>query len=429
LLEGMVVHGGVCLRRIAKGHRAAIVRYGRFLANAKVTVEGLVASWGEQTAAGVAGRHVLAIQDTSEINFRTTPDRQRGLGEIGKGVGRGILVHAMLALDAADESCLGLVAGEIWTRHGRVAAPHKKRPLSDKESRRWVTTAECAKTVLAAAETVTVIADRESDFYEEWASVPGPGFHLLTRVMQDRHLADGSSLYAVGEALANAGTAMIDLRARGSALARRAKLTLRFGRVTLRRSQGAAPGLPASVTLSLVEVVERRPPADTEPLHWRLLTTHDVGDATSAWRVVDWYKMRWNIEQLFRVLKKQGLRIEDSQLDSADRLLKLAAIAVKAAAITLQLTQARDGRNSEPASLVFADDEMAALAALDAEYKGKTTLQINPHRRRSLAWPAWIIARLGGWDGYPSSRPPGPITLKHGLDYFHAIAKVVSEEW
>lgn len=384
----MVVHGGVCLRRIAKGHRAAIVRYGRFLANAKVTVEGLVASWGEQTAAGVAGRHVLAIQDTSEINFRTTPDRQRGLGEIGKGVGRGILVHAMLALDAAD-----------------------------------VTTAECAKTVLAAAETVTVIADRESDFYEEWASVPGPGFHLLTRVMQDRHLADGSSLYAVGEALANAGTAMIDLRARGSALARRAKLTLRFGRVTLRRSQGAAPGLPASVTLSLVEVVERRPPADTEPLHWRLLTTHDVGDATSAWRVVDWYKMRWNIEQLFRVLKKQGQRIEDSQLDSADRLLKLAEIAVKAAAITLQLTQARDGRNSEPASLVFADDEMAALAALDAEYKGKTTLQINPHRRRSLAWAAWIIARLGGWDGYPSSRPPGPITLKHGLDYFHAIAK------
>jgi hypothetical protein len=277
--------------------------------------------------------------------------------------------------------------------------------------------------VLAAAETVTVIADRESDFYEEWAKVPGPGFHLLTRVMQDRRLADGDNLYAVGESLADAGAAMIELPARGAAPARRAKLTLRFGRVTLRRSQGAAPDLPASVTLSLIEVVERRPPADTEPLHWRLLTTHDVGNPASAWRVVEWYKARWNIEQLFRVLKKQGLRLEDSQLDTAERLLKLAAIAVKAAAITLQLTQARDGRNSEPASLVFADDEMAALAALDAEYKGKTTLQTNPHRRRSLAWAAWIIARLGGWDGYPSSRPPGPITFKHGLDDFHSIAK------
>jgi len=419
----MVVRGSVCLRRIAKGRRAAIVRYGRFLANAKVTVEGLVASWGEQTSAAVAGRHVLAIQDTSEINFRTTSDRHRGLGEIGKGVGRGILVHAMLALDAADESCLGLVAGEIWTRHGRVTVPHKKRSLSDKESRRWIATAERGKTVLAAAEMVTVVADRESDFYEEWASVPGPDFHLLTRVMQDRRLADGSSLYAVGEALANAGTAIIELRARGSTPARRAEVILRFGRVTLRRSQGAASGLPASVTLSLVEVVEHHPPADTEPLHWRLLTTHEVGDAAFARRVVGWYKMRWNIEQLFRILKKQGLRIEDSQLDTAERLLKLAAIAVKAAAITLQLTQARDGQNAEPASLVFADDEIIALAALDAEYKGKTTLQINPHRRRSLAWAAWIIARLGGWDGYPSSRPPGPITFKHGLDYFHAIAK------
>jgi len=117
-----------------------------------------------------------------------------------------------------------------------------------------------------------------------------------------------------------------------------------------------------------------------------------------------------------------GLKIQTLH-GFAERLLKLAAIAVKAAAITLQLTQARDGRNSEPASLVFADDEMAALAALDAEYKGKTTLQTNPHRRRSLAWAAWIIARLGGWDGYPSSRPPGPITFKHGLDDFHSIAK------
>jgi hypothetical protein len=47
----------------------------------------------------------------------------------------------------------------------------------------------------------------------------------------------------------------------------------------------------------------------------------------------------------------------------------------------------------------------------------------NPQQRHSLAWAAWIIARLGGWNGYPSSKPPGPITLRHGLEYFHAIAK------
>jgi hypothetical protein len=75
----------------AAGRRSEIVRYGRFLANEKVTLEALLAGWGEQTALRVAGRHVLAIQDTSEINFRTTAERRRGLGEIGKGVVRGWL--------------------------------------------------------------------------------------------------------------------------------------------------------------------------------------------------------------------------------------------------------------------------------------------------------------------------------------------------
>jgi hypothetical protein len=38
-------------------------------------------------------------------------------------------------------------------------------------------------------------------------------------------------------------------------------------------------------------------------------------------------------------------------------------------------------------------------------------------------WAAWIIAKLGGWDSYPRSKPPGPITFRHGLDYFRSIAR------
>jgi hypothetical protein len=137
----MVMRASSCLRRAAAGYRSQIVRYGRFLANDKVTVEALLAGWGEQTAIAAAGRHVLAIQDTSEINFKTTPERRRGLGEIGKGVGRGVLLHAMLALDAKTSACLGLVTGEIWTRQGRVSVPYEKRQPQEKESWRWISTA------------------------------------------------------------------------------------------------------------------------------------------------------------------------------------------------------------------------------------------------------------------------------------------------
>ncbi|MBX9826415.1 MAG: IS4 family transposase [Xanthobacteraceae bacterium] len=418
----MVVRASSCLRRAADGRRSEIIRYGRFLANEKVTLEALLAGWGEQTAVAAAGRHVLAIQDTSELNFRTTAERRRGLGEIGKGVGRGLLLHAMLALDAESNACLGLVAGEIWTRQGRVAVPHEKRRPQEKESWRWISTAEQAKEVLSAAAMTTVIDDREGDIYAKWASVAEQNFHLLTRSMHDRALVDGVSMYETATSLPIVDLSTIQLLARANRPARQAKLALRFGRVTLQKPQG--PGmqdLPKTVELTLIEVAECDPPTDVEPLHWYLLTTHAVSDIASAWQIVNWYKKRWTIEQLFRILKTQGLQIEDSRVETADRLLKLTAIAAKAAVITLQLVQARDGKGAEPARIAFDEEEIQVLAALGSKYQGSTKLQSNPHPTRSLAWAAWIIARLGGWDGYPRTKP-GPITIKHGLQYFLGVA-------
>ena len=212
------------------------------------------------------------------------------------------------------------------------------------------------------------------------AMVPAPNFHILTRVMQDRRLANGAGLYATGANFQEADTRTIVLPRRGPhEPGRTARLTLRFGTVVLKRPRGSARDLLPSVRLTLVEVAEHDPPAGVEPLHWRLLTTHDVTSVDAAWQIVAWYKLRWIIEQLFRILKTQGLQLEDSQIASAERLLKLATIATKAAAFTLQLVQARDGRSAEPASLAFTQDEMAALEAVNAQVEGRTEKQKNPH--------------------------------------------------
>ncbi|WLB69828.1 hypothetical protein [Bradyrhizobium elkanii] len=82
----MVAGKTVCLRRLSRGDRALEVRFNRFLGHDKVTAERIIESWGDSTVAAVEGRHVLAIQDTSEIHFNTTPQRRRGLGEIGKAI-------------------------------------------------------------------------------------------------------------------------------------------------------------------------------------------------------------------------------------------------------------------------------------------------------------------------------------------------------
>jgi len=395
------------------------VGFGRFLANEKVSIERLVEGWGAGARASCGGRHVLAIQDLSEITFKTRPEDRRGLGEVGLS-GRGLLLHAMLAVDAEDSSLLGLVSGRIWTRAGRVSVAHDKRALKDKESERWLATAQAAKTVLAQAACVTVVADRESDIYEEWVQVPEPGFHLLTRAMHDRRTADGTLSSA---RLTAAGKATITVRARPGRPERQASLVARHGRVRIRRpAHGRLRHLPSHIELSLVEVTEIDPPAGAEPILWRLLTTHPVDDADAAWRIVGWYRQRWIIEQLFRTMKQQGLQLEDSQVETAERLIKLTAIAATAACTIMQLVQARDGRSDQAADIAFSPHEIEALEALVPTLEGSTVAQKNPHTPRSLAWAAWAVAKLGGWDGYASSRPPGPITFKNGLDYFRAFA-------
>jgi hypothetical protein len=205
LLDRMVQLETSCLRRLAQGREEIEIRFGRLLRNPRVGVAQIIAGWSAETAPAAAGRHVLAIPDTSEIHFRTTESRRRGLGLIPAfagttGVGRGLLLHPMIAVDAASGECLGLVGGSVWTRPEpqQVDKSRKKRNqqrlLDEKESRYWIETAQAAKPVLAAAAMVTMIADREADLYPLWTLVPDGRVHVLGRAYHDRKLAEGGTL-------------------------------------------------------------------------------------------------------------------------------------------------------------------------------------------------------------------------------------------
>jgi hypothetical protein len=407
---------------MAQGDWAANMAFWRFVNNPQVTVDKLIEGWSLQTSTAVSERHVLSIQDTSEIKFPTRPGHRRGLGKVGKGNARGVLLHAMMAVDADSGVCLGLTGGKVWTRRGKAKITHEKRALADKESARWVTTAEQGRDVLAAARMITMVNDREGDFFAHWALTPTDNVHLLSRAMHDHSLLDGGTLYQAVERARFCGKAVIDLPQRMDRRGRQAHLSMRFGTAVLKRPQ--RPGvdnLPDGVKVSFVEIVEMHPPKAAKPIHWLLLTTHPVATAAKAWQIVSWYKQRWIIEQLFRSLKSQGLRIEDSQLDSAEGLIKLVAIATRAACIVIQLVQARNGGEELPAEFAFTPDEIEVLKTINKTLKGRTELQKNPHRHGTIAWAAWVIAKLGGWTGYASHRPPGPITFHMGMARFQLL--------
>ena len=85
----MLARASVCVRHLARGKRAAVVGFGRFLSNDRVSLERLIEGWGQEAAQACDGRHVLAIQDLSEVNLGTRRNDRRGLGEIGHGkIGR-----------------------------------------------------------------------------------------------------------------------------------------------------------------------------------------------------------------------------------------------------------------------------------------------------------------------------------------------------
>jgi hypothetical protein len=415
----------VCLRQLAQGRLSENMQFWRFVSNPRVSVEKLIEGWSERTQEAAVGRHVLAIQDTSELKFATTEDDRRGLGKVKKGSAYGVLLHAMIGVDADSGALLGLVGGQIWTRQGDVETPHAKRPLEEKESQRWVATAGQARQKLAKAAMVTLVSDRESDFYANWALSPADNVHLLTRLMKDHAVVKGGTVRKALSSLPVAGRAVLELRERATRRARAAHLSLRFGSMVLRRPRNTVEkGLPDSIPVNVVEVFEPHPPGEAEPIHWIVLTTHDVRTLEQAWQIVGWYRQRWIIEQFFRTLKQQGLRIEDSQLTTADRLCKMVAIAASAAAIVMQLVQAREGNGSQQASLAFSDHEIKLIALINQQRQGKTARQKNPHPPYSLAWAAWVIASLGGWHPY-EAKPPGPITFYNGLTAFRAAATIL----
>jgi hypothetical protein len=423
----MVERSTVRIRRLSDD-RIEEARFGRWLNNAKVRLVEMERTIGEQMRARVAGLHVLAIQDTSELNYQAHAGRTRGLGTVGNGRDAGLFVHPVLAVEADSGACLGLVGAQVYARHETAAKHRRALPIESKESMRWLEGAQTAKRYLDTARHVTVVADRESDIYEEWERLPEAGFDLLTRACRDRALADGGYLYAWSDKLPVAERFTLDLAERpGKRSARTATLELRYGAVAVKRPRnGTHPGAAPAITLRMVDVREVDAPAGEDPVHWRLLTTHQVEDTAKALEIVLWYRRRWTIEQLFRTLKTQGLDIESSQLESADALQRLAFVALVAATHILQLLGVRDGVLVRPIGDTFSAEQVSVLIALQPSLEGRTAASKNPHPPDTLAWAAWFIARLGGWDGYPKSKPAGPITFARGYARFATICEGVA---
>lgn len=399
----------------------------RFLSNEKVREQTLIDACKERSSYLCEGQDILVLQDTTEINMNDHHNRlqpQSGIGVTGNNEDLGFFLHAGLVLDANNGTALGFSDIQLWHRkQDRKKQGHRKLPIEEKESFRWIKACRGSREHLSKAATVTFIEDREGDIYEQFATVPDERTHLIIRNRDNRRLADGGKLYDRLAAQPVAGNYSIELikDIRKGCESRTALVEVRFCKVSIAKPKSVTnTGLADRIELYAVEVCEQNGPKSNKVL-WRIMTTCAVNSFEDAVSIVNRYRQRWFIEQLFRLLKSKGFSIESSELESGWAIRKLTVMILNSALRVMQLLLAHNNQQSQPTKEVFSDEEITCLEQINKTLEGKTEKGINKHNPQLLLWATWIIARLGGWKAYDSKRPPGPILLKKGADKFNAM--------
>lgn len=421
------------IRRLAVNDSEAKAFY-RFLQNDKVSESDIIRNMSANCRSCIAGKTVLCIQDSSEINLfrhrtRIGQDEHVGITNASEA-GLGFFIHPSLVLDAGSLIPYGFADVKVWNRRQEPMAKdrsHAKNmaPVSEKESYKWIESSLKSKEALGEASSIIIIQDREADIYEQFCLIPDERTHLLIRAKANRILADKTRLFDHLSALQKAGEYQIMLEgdSRRAVKKRTATIEVRFSKITITSSQYNDKSLPATKDLYAIEAREVTDGMEN-PILWRLLTTLTVEDFDTALLCIEWYTCRWMIEEVFRILKKEGFNIEASELEYGKGVRKLCLLMLETI-IKLFLMQIAYAMPEEEGPIApqccFSEQEIECMEQQMNQLEGRTEKLKNPYKPSDLKRYIWVIARLGGWKGYGSERKPGVTTFWYGLQKLTAI--------
>jgi len=398
------------------GERARAKAAYRFFDHPEVNLQSVLRPHYQATLARAAREPVvLAVQDTTTLNYSTHPATER-LGPIGSertGKVIGLLMHDTMAFTPAGTP-LGLLDVQCWARDpAQFGKKHRRRalPFEEKESVKWRRSLEALAPVQAQCPQTQIVSvgDREADIYElfVWAMAEPGRPQLLVRAEHNRRVLDEHGyLWEQLAAQPLAGVKAVPLPRRAHRPARTAQLEVRFAPVQLRAPK-TRNRLP-SVQVWAVWAREVGAPPAVEPLEWMLLTTVPVHDLAAADEKLDWYARRWGIEVYHRTLKS-GCRIEQRQLGHADRIEACLGIDLVVAWRIFHLAKLGRETPHVPCTVYFEEIEWKALVGFI--YKSA----VAPPEPPSLRAAVRLVAKLGGFLGRNGDGEPGAQTLWLGL--------------
>jgi hypothetical protein len=167
---------------------------------------------------------------------------------------------------------------------------------------------------------------------------------------------------------------------------RQATLSIGAGTVAIRAPSYYKKSVRQSLPLHVVWVREVDVADEVEPVEWTLMTTEPIDTPEQILAVVDSYRHRWKIEELFKALKT-GCAYEKRQLGSYRTLVNALALLLPIAWNLLRLRTLAHDEQKLPAATVLSPVELQVL-----HHVAEKPLPKNPTLREAML----AIARLGG---------------------------------
>jgi hypothetical protein len=386
-------------------------------------------------------KRVLLIQDMTEVDYEHHP-KTRGLGPLGNGNHQGYLLQTVLAVEPSSKQVIGIAAQEAFLRvpapPGETSGERDKR--KQKESQVWQRQAQRIGAAPEGCEYIHV-GDRGSDIFAFLRECQKQGCGFEVRVQHNRRVdlrvdqaeaalpagarRYGSQRSAKHEPVRHLfdevrswpsmGQQTLSLDGNQKRNGREAKLSISWGTLRLWPPDGEAGKDERPMVVTVVRTWEAEPPEGVEALEWLLITSVATQSEEQAWERVQWYRMRWIVEDYHQCLKT-GCQIEERQLQTFEGLRRLLGFLAPLAVRLLQLRSIARQEPERSAKEVLPPDVVKVVAHLARVSPDQLTTRRCWHR----------IAQAGGYLGRKGDGEPGWKTLWKGWFYIQTLLEGVS---
>ena len=410
----------------------------RLLSNKKLNTQEIYSSHYKETGERIKGNElVFSIQDTTYLDFDSHVKTQ-GLGSISKAYTKhkkGLILHSTLIV-SLEGLPLGLTSQQCWARVIREenakekARRHYITSSQNKESYKWITALKETITAVPEETQVITLGDRESDIFEFLWEAQALGTLFVIRNRQNRRFIcpeiGKTKLETSIKKVSTKQEITLEVPKKGRQKERQANIEIKytFGLIPIRSpslygSKDTERKISDKVPVYVIRAKEMNPPEGVEAIDWTLLTNIPVRSFEEAIEKINWYKLRWKIEEYFKVLKS-GCKIENSRLSTREKLEKLIAIKSIIAFKILYLSKAALFQPEEPCTKILTPQEWQALYM--REHQTILLPEEPPTIKQAIIW----LGKLGGFLNRKSDKLPGTTTLWRGYENLNQSMKMLA---